>query len=159
MKRNHSLILAAVTAAAAGLAWGEPATDTTAVPPADPGASPTAPDPNTMSMPSDTAQVGPSSAAPGAAAGTSANARLAAIVPSGMSAQQACSGFSSVTTCAATLHAAQNLNIPFADLKAKVASGQHLEAAIHSLKPGADAKAEQQRAEQQARTDLGTPSG
>ena len=60
------------------------------------------------------------------------NARLAAVLPRGMSSQEACRGFTSLDLCAATLHAAQNLNIPFADLKRQVAAGQGLGDAIRS---------------------------
>jgi hypothetical protein len=56
--------------------------------------------------------------------------------------------------CAVTLHVAQNLRIPFADLKAKVTGGQKLAAAIRELKPAADAKSEVRRAEDQAHADL-----
>ena len=52
------------------------------------------------------------------------------------------------------LHAAQNLNIPVADLKSHVTGGEQLEAAIHACKPDADAAAEASKAEQQARSDL-----
>ena len=50
---------------------------------------------------------------------------------------EACSGFKSLSECATTLHAAQNLA-----------------AAIHDLQPGANAKAEARRAAEQARSDL-----
>jgi hypothetical protein len=52
------------------------------------------------------------------------------------------------------LHAAQNLNIPFADLKSHVTGGELLEGAIHACKPDADAAAAARRAQQQARSDL-----
>ncbi|MBV8496205.1 MAG: hypothetical protein JO361_05430 [Gammaproteobacteria bacterium] len=79
--------------------------------------------------------------------------RLAAVVPPGMSPQEACAGFDSLRACAATLHASQNLNISFASLKSKVTSGEKLGAAIHSLKPSADRRREEQRAESQAHRD------
>jgi hypothetical protein len=86
--------------------------------------------------------------------------RLAAIVPSGMSAEEACTGFKSVRECATALHAAQNCNIPFADLKSKLTGGQKLGAAIHDLKPEANAKEEARKAEAQARSDTqGAPQG
>ena len=48
-----------------------------------------------------------------------------------------------------------NLGIPFNDLKTKALSdGGSLGSAIHSLKPSADAKAEVERANQQAANDL-----
>src|SRR5947208_17195698 len=85
--------------------------------------------------------------------------RLAAIVPSGMSAQEACTGFRSVEECAATLHASQNLSIPFADLKSRVTGGAKLGAAIHQLKPNANVKAQVRKAEEQARSDTRSPQG
>jgi hypothetical protein len=87
------------------------------------------------------------------------NTRLAAAVPAGMSAQQACAGFKGVRQCATALHAAQNLDIVFADLKSKLTAGERLTAAVKELKPGVDAKAEVQKAEQQAGMDLGAPPG
>jgi hypothetical protein len=54
-------------------------------------------------------------------------------------------GFDSVSDCVASLHAAQNLGIPFDSLKGKVTSGRKLSAAIHDLKPGVDATAEARR--------------
>lgn len=52
------------------------------------------------------------------------------------------------------LHAAQNLNIPFPDLKSKLTGGQKLGAAIHDLKPDANARREARKAEEQARSDV-----
>ena len=87
-----------------------------------------------------------------------ASTRLAAIVPPGLTPQAACDGFKSLTDCSAALHASQNLNIPFPDVKGKVTSGKSLAAAIKSLRPEADASKEEKRAEQQAAEDL-HPSG
>jgi hypothetical protein len=89
----------------------------------------------------------------------SANTRLAAIVPSGMTPQQACMGFDSVSECAATLHAAQNLNLPYPGLKAKVTGGENLTKAIHDLAPSADAQAEAAKATEQAHADLRPAQG
>jgi hypothetical protein len=85
--------------------------------------------------------------------------RLAAVTPSGMTTQEACTGFQSVMECATTMHASQNLNLSFADLKSKMTGGQKLGAAIHDLKPEANANDEVTRAEQQARSDILTPRG
>jgi len=90
---------------------------------------------------------------------TSQSTRLAAIVPSGMSAQEACAGFRSVDECVATLHASQNLSIPFPDLKSRVTGGAKLGTAIHQLKPDANVKAEVRKAEEQARIDTRSPQG
>lgn len=83
--------------------------------------------------------------------------RLAAIVPSGMSSEEACSGFRSVEECSTALHLAQNLNIPFADLKSRLASGERVSAIIHDFKPQADPKIEISRARDQAHADVGAP--
>ena len=70
-----------------------------------------------------------------------------------------CTGFDDVNDCLASLHAAQNLGIPFDTLKAKVTGGRKLRAAIHDLKPGVDAESEARRAEEQAKADLHSPQG
>ena len=79
---------------------------------------------------------------------------LSALLPQGMSQKEACEGVKTTEECAAMLHAAQNLNIPYADLKSHLASGEQLQGAIQALKPDVDAAAEARRAEQQARSDL-----
>jgi hypothetical protein len=103
-------------------------------------------------------QTDPSATAQSSAS-TSQSTRLAAIVPSGMSAQEACTGFRSIEECAATLHVSQNLSIPFPDLKSRVTGGAKLGAAIHQLKPDANVKAELRKAEEQARSDTRSPQG
>ncbi len=95
---------------------------------------------------------------PGAAP-SSDNSRLAALIPEGMTSQTVCDSFKSLQLCAATLHAAQNLGIPFTDLKRKVAGGEGLSAAIHTLKPEADANAEARRAKNQALSDFSASGG
>jgi hypothetical protein len=85
------------------------------------------------------------------------SSRLAALVPSDMSATEACDGFKSMTECAAALHAAQNVGIPFRDLKSKMTGGEKLGAAIHDLKPGADVRSQVSRAQEQAEADLRAP--
>jgi hypothetical protein len=90
---------------------------------------------------------------------TEPNTRLAAITPPGMSTEEACTGFKSITECAAAMHAAQNLSVPFGDLKSKLTGGQKLGAAIHGLKPQANAPEEASRAENQARSDMSSPQG
>jgi hypothetical protein len=92
-------------------------------------------------------------------ASTAQSTRLAAIVPPGMSAQEACAGFRSVDECVATLHASQNLSIPFPALKSRVTGGAKLATAIHQLKPDANVKAEVRKAEEQARSDTRSPQG
>jgi hypothetical protein len=87
------------------------------------------------------------------------NTRLAAALPPGASEADACSGFKSASECRAALHAAHNLDIPFSALKSRVTAGQRLTAAVTTLKPGADAKAEVRRAEEQAQLDTRAPRG
>jgi hypothetical protein len=74
-----------------------------------------------------------------------------------MSATEACSGFKSMTECAAALHAAQNVGIPFRELKSKMTGGETLGAAIRDLMPGADVRSEVSRAQEQAEADLRSP--
>jgi hypothetical protein len=111
--------------------------------------------PQTEPMPAPAADP-PATAAETHAATPSGNTRLAALVPAGLTPEDACRGFQDLNECSASLHVAQNLNIPFADLKDRVTSGQSLGSAIHALKPKADSKREAQRAEEQAREDLRT---
>jgi hypothetical protein len=84
----------------------------------------------------------------------SGNTRLAALVPSGMTTREACTGFKDVAECSAALHVSQNLNIAFPDVRERVIGGQTLEAAVHALKPSANSRIEVKRAEQQASQDL-----
>jgi hypothetical protein len=84
----------------------------------------------------------------------SGNTRLAALVPAGMTTREACTGFKDVSECSAALHVAQNLNIAFPDVRERVVGGQTLEAAVHALKPSANASIEVHRAQQQASEDL-----
>lgn len=84
----------------------------------------------------------------------SGNTRLAALVPSGMTTREACTGFKDVAECSAALHVSQNLNIAFPDVRERVVGGQTLEAAVHALKPSANSRIEVKRAEQQASQDL-----
>jgi hypothetical protein len=153
MKRITSLV---TLTAAAALGLG---TFAFAAQPQDPSSE--ASQPTQESMPSEQSVTPQPSSAESSSASSAAlaspaeqNTRLAAAVPPGMSAQEACTGFKSISECATTLHAAQNLDIPFGDLKSKVTGGQNLAAAIHDLQPGANAKAEVRRAEEQARSDL-----
>ena len=83
---------------------------------------------------------------------------LQKLLPSGMSAQQACTGFRNLGSCVAAVHIAHNLKIPFADLKPKVTGSGALTLgkAIHALRPDADAKRETRKAEDETRDDLRT---
>lgn len=121
--------------------------------PMPPGSEPPASQP-----PSSESQGGDASAAATQPSSDAAK-RLAAVVPSGMSPQEACAEFRSVEECATALHLAQNINIPFNDLKSRLKNGERVSAIIHDAKPQADPKAEITRAQDQARADLGVPTG
>jgi hypothetical protein len=84
------------------------------------------------------------------------NARLQKLLPAEWTPQRACDGFGNLGGCVAALHVASNLEIPFADLKARVtgADSTTLGGAIRELKPDADAGHAQREAETQARHDL-----
>jgi hypothetical protein len=84
------------------------------------------------------------------------SSKLDSLLPSGTTAQQACSGFKNLGECVAAIHVSKNLGITFDDLKAKMtgASAESLGKSIHDLKPDADAKAEVAKAKKQAKEDL-----
>jgi hypothetical protein len=142
MKHFAFPLLAAVAVSLAPLAYGQsgPQSQTQPAPQSESGPLP----------PADPAAAAESQSMSGAAG----NTRLAALVPAGLTAEDACRGFKDLSECSAALHVAQNLNIPFADLKDRMTSGQSLGTAIHALKPKADSRREAQRAEEQARQDL-----
>jgi hypothetical protein len=152
MKRFFTLIAATAALGLAAFAYAGGPEDQTGAAQPSPATQPSmqSTDPTTQADPAATAQ---------SSASTAQSTRLAAIVPSGMSAQEACTGFRSVEECAATLHVSQNLSIPFPDLKSKVTGGAKLGAAIHQLKPDANVKAELRKAEEQARSDTRSPQG
>ncbi len=82
--------------------------------------------------------------------------KIAKLLPSGMTPQQACEGFKRMGDCGAAIHAAQNLGIPFADLKSRLTAedAPALDKLIQELKPDVKAKAEAKKAEKQADKDL-----
>ncbi len=111
-----------------------------------------------MSYPADTPQADPYKQPPERIlkANPDVVAKLAKLLPGGMKPQQACEGFKRMGDCGAAIHAAQNLGIPFADLKAKL-TGENapaLDKLIQELKPDVKAKAEAKKAEKQADKDL-----
>jgi hypothetical protein len=91
---------------------------------------------------------------------TKLSSNLEKLLPGGMSAQQACAGFKNLGQCVAAIHVSHNLDIPFADLKAKMtgSGSESLGKAIGDLKPSANAKAESKKAQQQANQDLSNNS-
>jgi hypothetical protein len=158
--------LSFVAVAALGLpalAHGQTAPAGSAAQPGDP-ADPAMQPPAAQAVPSDEPGAAPPASDPSSAAArlsdpdpdaTDARSqmRLASVLPAGTSAAQACAGFRRDAQCASTLHAAHNLGVPFADLKSRVIGGTKLAAAIHALKPAADARSEARRAEEQSRSD------
>ncbi len=158
MQRTSSALFAAIAGALfAGATLAQPVEPT---PPPSPSEnrSPTGP---TGGVGTNTSRVasGAYNTAPDTGSNVDDNSRLAALLPAGVSSEAACAGFNSLEQCGAALHAAQNLNINFTDLKRKVANGERLEPAIHTLKPSVDARAEADRAQQQARADFRGPQG
>jgi len=83
-------------------------------------------------------------------------ARLTPLVPSGTTLASAAQGFKSEEQFIAALHAAHNLNIPFAQLKSEMTGHDHdhLAVAIFEQKPNVDALAEARKAQDQAKSDL-----
>jgi len=86
------------------------------------------------------------------------DAKVTALLPANMTLKKAAKGFSSETQFLAALHAAKDLNIPFAQLKAEMTGHDHdsLTQAIRELKPTTDARAAVKTALQEARTDIRT---
>ncbi len=84
------------------------------------------------------------------------SSNLEKLLPSGMTAQQACSGFKNLGQCVAAIHVSHNLDIPFADLKSKMTgtTPEPLGKAIQTLKPSANAKSEAKKGHKQADQDL-----
>jgi hypothetical protein len=87
---------------------------------------------------------------------TKLSSNLEKLLPQGMTAQQACAGFKNLGQCVSAIHVSHNLDIPFADLKAKLtgSGSESLGKAIGDLKPSADAKAESKKAVKQANEDI-----
>jgi len=83
-------------------------------------------------------------------------AKIQKLLPKDTTPQQACDGFKKLIDCVAAIHTSQNLEIPLAELKAKVTgkNPEKLENAIHELKPNVDAKAEKKKAWKQADHDI-----
>jgi hypothetical protein len=79
--------------------------------------------------------------------------KLSAMLPAGMSAQDAATGFKNVREFAEAVHVAHDMNIPFDQIKTKVSSGVSLDQAVKDLKPGVD-KSELKRAKDEAKDDL-----
>lgn len=84
------------------------------------------------------------------------SANLKAMLPADVTPQQACSGFKTLEQCVVTIHTSQNLNLNFADLKAKI-TGKHsisLEKSVEQMAAQANAKEEVKKAKKQASEDM-----
>ena len=83
---------------------------------------------------------------------------LSKLLPTGVTAQQACDGFKNLGQCVAAAHVAKNLDISggFDALKAKITGkgSVSLGTAIQDFKPDADAKAEVKKANKQSDEEL-----
>jgi hypothetical protein len=82
--------------------------------------------------------------------------KLKTLLPEGTNPHAASRGFGELKEFVATVRAANNLNVPFAQLKSRMANGspKELQKAIHELKPDADPKAESKKATEQAKQDI-----
>jgi len=82
--------------------------------------------------------------------------KLQEMLPADMSPQQACAGFKTLEQCVTAIHLAQNLKLPFADLKAKTTGkgSVGLQKAIEQMVANANAKDELKKAKKQAADDM-----
>jgi hypothetical protein len=82
--------------------------------------------------------------------------KLTTLLPLNFDPHVAAKGFVDLKDFVATVRAANNLSIPFGDLKHNMKDGSsgELREAIHKLKPEVDAKAEVKKAQEQARQDI-----
>jgi hypothetical protein len=83
-------------------------------------------------------------------------AKVAALLPAGLTLNQASKGFKNEGQFLAALHASKDLNISFAQLKAEMTGKDHdsLGVAIHELKPAVNARAAAKTADQEADADV-----
>jgi hypothetical protein len=84
------------------------------------------------------------------------DSKVQALLPSGMTLQNATAGFKNMGQFVAALHVSHNLNIPFDQLQKEVAGGKSLGQAIETLRPNTTksaAKAAVKEAEAQAKQD------
>jgi hypothetical protein len=82
--------------------------------------------------------------------------KLQDMLPADVSPQQACAGFKTLEQCVTAIHLAQNLKLPFADLKAKTTGkgSVGLQKAIEQMAANANAKDELKKAKKQAADDM-----
>jgi len=82
------------------------------------------------------------------------SSKLQGFFPPSTNLSTAAAGFKSMGDFVAAAHVADNLGIPFDQLKGKIVGGETLGQAIHELKPDVDSRAEASRAQNQARKTL-----
>jgi hypothetical protein len=84
------------------------------------------------------------------------SAKLQDMLPADVSPQQACVGFKTLEQCVTAIHLAQNLKVPFADLKAKTTGrgSVGLQKAIEQMAANANSKDELKKAKKQAADDM-----
>ncbi len=82
--------------------------------------------------------------------------KVQSMLPEGTNLKVVSQGFLQMDTFVAAVHAADNLKVPFDQLRAKMvgADSVDLKKAIHILKPDVDNKAEAKKAAQQAKQDF-----
>jgi hypothetical protein len=82
-------------------------------------------------------------------------AKLQPLLPAGTNLQTAATGFKNLGAFVSAVHVSKNLDIPFADLKAKLTgpNAESLGKAIQQLKPTADSDQEVKKATTQAKQD------
>lgn len=86
---------------------------------------------------------------------TKLSGNLGKLLPAGTDLQAAASGFKNLGEFVAAVHVSNNLGIPFADLKARIMTGDSLGDAIRALRPDADAQIEARKARAQAEDEVG----
>jgi hypothetical protein len=84
------------------------------------------------------------------------SAKLQDMLPADVSPQQACAGFKTLEQCVTAIHLAQNLKLPFAELKAKTTGkgSVGLQKVIEQMAANANAKDELKKAKKQAADDM-----
>jgi hypothetical protein len=84
------------------------------------------------------------------------SAKLQEMLPTEVTPQQACAGFKTLEQCVTAIHLAQNLKLPFADLKAKTTGkgSVGLQKAIEQMASSVNAKDEMKKAKKQAGDDM-----
>ncbi len=84
------------------------------------------------------------------------DSKVQALLPAGMTLEQASAGFKNMGQFLAALHVSHNLNIPFADLQKEMTGGKSLGQAIQTLSPNqtkSEVSASVKTAEAQAKQD------